>query len=268
MKKYYWMAKSDENTQIRLNKIMMILGNSIRTVRNIAYKLYPNLHGKALDNAYTNTIRDTVKLRTAGLISFEQIKETRAHVRNVQGYKDIEDFIKCQIKTDLSQYYFLTRRPSHIQPIETWFEKETIIDDFEEICGDYDIPTLSMRGKPQWSSLKKASDRLTDDHIVLYFGDNDEVGRQIYQTIQDYIHFLGCECTFRWCGITDEQEKKYGLPSNARIDGLDTEDLHEVIETEILKYIDIDKLKKIEEQEEKDRTVLDNYVLKLVKKEE
>jgi len=25
--------------------------------------------------------------------------------------------------------------------------------------------------------------------------------------------------SFRWCGITEIQEKKYGLPSNARLDG-------------------------------------------------
>ena len=90
MKKYYWMAKPDPKTQLRLSKIIEILGNGIRTVRNITYKLYPNLHGKALENAYTNTIRDTVKLRTSGLIGFHQIKEVRTSVRDLEGYQDIE----------------------------------------------------------------------------------------------------------------------------------------------------------------------------------
>jgi hypothetical protein len=266
MKKYYWMAKPDPKTQQRLNKIIEILGSGIRTVRNIAYKLYPSLHGKALENAYTNTIKDTVKLRTSGLIGFWQIKEVRTSVRDIEGYQDIDDFINCKTTTDLSQYYSLSRRPSHIKPVEVWFEKETIIDDFNHICGQYDIPTLSVRGKPQWSSLKKASGRLTNDHVVLYFGDNDRIGNQIFGTIEDYIHFLGCECSFHWGGVTEEQEQKYGLRRNVRLDGLDSEDLHEIIETEILKYIDMDKLKEIERQEEKDRKTLSNYVLRVVKK--
>lgn len=266
-KKYYWMARPDPNTKRRLQKIIELLGSGVRTVRNITYKLYPKLHGKVLENAYNTTVKDTVKLRTSGLIRFEQIKEVRTSVRNIEGYQDIDDFAEAKQIDDLSEYYSITRRPAHIKPIEVWFEKETIIDDFEDICGEYDIPTLPVRGKAQWSSLKKASNRLTRDHIILYFGDNDKVGLQIYEIIKDYIHFLGCECSFRWCGITEEQEEKYGLPSNARLDGLDTEDLHEVIRIAILEYIDTDKLKKIERQEKQDKEELDKYTLKFVKKE-
>jgi len=61
MKKYYWMAKADEITEKRLTRIMEILGDGIRTVRNIAYKLYPKLHGKALDRKYNTTIQTTVE---------------------------------------------------------------------------------------------------------------------------------------------------------------------------------------------------------------
>jgi len=189
------MAKSDPNTQQRLNKIVEILGSGVRTVRNITYKLYPKLHGKALDRKYNTTIKDTVKLRTSGKIQFRQIKEVRTSVRDIKGYDNVDIFIKNKAIDDLSQYYSLNRRPAHIKPIETWFEKETIADDFEDVCGNYDIPTLAVRGKAQWSSLKKAADRLTNDHIVLYFGDNDKVGQQIYETIKDYIKFLGCECS-------------------------------------------------------------------------
>ena len=257
----------DVRTQKRLNKIKNILGNDSKTVRNILYKLYPNLHGKSLDRKYNTTIKDTVRLRTSGQIKYHQIKEVRTSVRNSKGYQSIDDFVKKMTKTNLGSYYFLNRRPSHIKPIECWFEKETIIDEFEYVCSKYDIPTLPVRGKPQWSTLYNASERLTNDHVILYFGDNDKTGKQIFGTIVDYLHFLKCECTFRWCAITDAQEKKYGLPHNARLDGLDDKELHEVIKTEILKYINSDKLKNIELQEKKDKLTLNDYVLKLVKKE-
>lgn len=72
--------------------------------------------------------------------------------------------------------------------------------------------------------------------------------------------------TFHWCGLTEEQEQKYGLPKNARLDGLDDEDLHEIIRESVLKYIDSDKLKHIREQQEKDKKELKDYKLKIVKK--
>lgn len=265
MKKYYWMSKPDIETQKRLNKIVELLGNAIRTVRNITYKLYPKLHGKALDRKYNTTIKDTVKLRTSGKIKFDQIKEVRTHLTNPDGYKDIPDFIARQEIDDLSVYYHKTKRPAHIKPFEVWFEKETIMDIFEHECMVYDIPSLSIRGKPQWSTIKKASDRLTDEHHILYFGDDDKIGHQIFETIRDYVHYLGCECTFYWCGITEGQEQKYGLPKNVRLDGLDDEPLSEIIKDAILKYIDSDKLKKIREQQQKDKEWLKGYKLKIVK---
>lgn len=267
MKKYYWMSKPDEATEKRLNKIIEILGNGIRTVRNITYKLYPKLHGKALDRKYNTTIKDVVKLRTSGKIRFEQIKEVRTHVSNPDGYKNIQDFIdRKEIEEDLGLYYSRSKRPSHIKPFEVWYEKETIIEDVEGICMVYDVPSLTIRGKPQWSTIKKATDRLTDRHIILYFGDNDKIGHQIYETVQDYIKYLGCECSFLWCGITGEQEQKYGLPKNARLDGLDDKDLHEIIRKTISKYINSDKLKHIKKQQEKEKEKLKDYKLKIVKK--
>ena len=74
------------------------------------------------------------------------------------------------------------------------------------------------------------------------------------------------ECSFLGYGVTEEQEQKYGLPENARLDGLEDTDLHEIINEVILKYIDSDKLKHIREQQEKEREELKDYKLKIVKK--
>lgn len=267
MKKYYWMSRPDEDTEKRLDKIIKLLGDGIRSVRNITYKLYPNLHGKALDRKYNTTIKDTVKLRTSKRIKFEQIKEVRTRLSNPEGYQNMQDFIDRQeIERDLGLYYSRSKRPSHVKPFEVWYEKETVLEDFEGICLVYDVPSLTIRGKPQWSTIKKASDRLTDKHDVLYFGDNDKIGHQIFNTVEDYVHYLGCECSFLWCGVTEEQEQKYGLPKNARLDGLDDVDLHEIIKEAILKYIDSDKLKRIRDQQDKEKEELKDYKLKIVKK--
>jgi hypothetical protein len=266
MKKYYWMGIPTPSTLERHNKIIQILGDGIKTVRNITYKMYPHLKGTLLDNAYKTTIKDLVRLRVTGQIRFNQIKEVRTKLNNTRGYHDVKEFKNTKESQNPSDLYKRNRRPAHTQTIEVWFEKETVIDDFETVCGEYDIPTLTTRGDPQWSTIKKASDRLTEDHLILYFGDNDKRGRQIYQEIQDFIEYLSMERWFQWCGLTYEQEERFGLPPNSRIDGLNTNDLRTIIKETILLYIDKDILADIEKQEEKDKEYLDNYEIKLIKK--
>lgn len=261
------MAKPTPSTEARFQQILEILGNSIRTVRNITYKLYPKLHGKELDRKYNTITKDLVKLRTSGRIQFKQIKEVRTHLSNPIGYKNENDFITQQEIHNLELYYHQDRKPSHIKPFEIWYEKETIADDIENICREYDVPSLTIRGKPQWSTLKKASTRLTDKHQILYFGDNDKIGHQIYETTKDYMEYLKCECTFHWKGITEEQEQKYKyLPQNARLDGLNTTDLQELIRKTILDNIHTRTLNDIIRQEGLIKHRLKNYKLKMVKK--
>ena len=272
-REFYWKPTKkgfNKTTWKRMQKIITIVGNTTRTVRNIAYKLYPKLHGKALDNAYNMTIKDLVRLRMNRLLDMNLIKEMRTTVNDTEGYRDVEDFLRRQERDRLEDYYKRSRRPAHKYPIEVWFEKETVIDVFEEVCNEFDIPTLPVRGKPQVATMAKAAVRLTPEHHILYFGDNDKIGREdIFGTCRDYVTYLNPSIpasSFHWCGVTDSQEKRFGLPKNARLDGLDTDDLKIIIKEVIASYIDRVKLEDIEEQERKDREYLKGFKLVLVKK--
>jgi hypothetical protein len=270
---FYWKPTKkgfNKITWMRMQTIITIVGNTTRTVRNIAYKLYPKLHGKSLDNAYNMTIKDLVRLRMNHILDMDLIKEVRTTVNDVEGYRDVEDFLRYREVDALDLRYKRSRRPAHKHPMEVWFEKETVIDIFEEVCNEYDIPTLPVRGKPQVSTIAKGAVRLTPDHHILYFGDNDKIGREdIFGTCRDYVTYLNPDIpasAFHWCGVTNDQEKRFGLPKNARLDGLDTDDLVTIIKEAIEPYIDRTKLKNIVEQEKKDKEYLKGFKLVLVKK--
>lgn len=268
----YWMRKPSECVMERIFRIKEMLGDSIKTVRNITYKLYPDLHGKKLEAKYNLTIKDTVRGRTANFtklsdaILFEQIRETRTTLRDVDGYKDVEDLKSAYTVVNLDQRYSRSKRESHIRPFEVWYEKETVEPEFVRVCSKFDVPSVDMRGQGQWSTEKKASDRLTKKHVILYFGDNDKKGQEIFEVIKRNMKAMGCEAEFIWCGLTNYQEEIYGLPHHARIDGLDLEDLKELVELEIMKYIDIDKYNKIVDQEQKDKEYLRGFKAIVVKK--
>ena len=67
--KPYWMKKLKPYMTDRIKKIVQITQASLRagfqkTIRNINYKLHPNLHGKPLDLAYNRTVKLIVRGRT------------------------------------------------------------------------------------------------------------------------------------------------------------------------------------------------------------
>jgi len=268
-KKPYWKAKPTKKVRERLEKIRLFVANKARTVRGITYLLYPKLHGKALDLKYKLTSKDTVRARTSEIIPWESIKESRGHSSSPDGYADTDNFRQSIEATNLSEEYRRSKRPSHKRPVLVWFEKDTIVDEFEEICERYDIPFACSSGQGNWTMNRRmAFDELTDDSIVLYFGDNDEneKGIEIMNVIERAVNHFGCHPEFKWIMVTKEIERKYDLPKNSKIDFLEMKDLKKEIEMAILKYIDSAKLRRIIKREKKERKYLEDYRLAVVKK--
>lgn len=250
--KPYWMREPKPKVMIRLQRIKEIIGNTERTVRNICYKLYPKLHGKALDRKYNTTIKDIVRARIRRIIDWDNIRESRVELHNGHGWENADRYVKFKT-TDIWKYYSRNKRPSHRRYFECWFEKDTVMKEFRKICNKYDVPFMAIRGQLTWTMKRKSAiERLNDDDLILYFGDNDDKGKEIRDVIKRDLKYLGCNAEMRWVAITEEQEKKYSLPKNARIDGLDLKDLEELIEREVKKLIDIKKFNEIVEQEERD----------------
>lgn len=261
----YWMRKPKKDVIKRIEKIKEIIGEGVRTVRNITYKLYPNLHGKELDIKYNLTIKDTVRARTSRVIGFEQIRETRTRLHDYQGYQNVDDFIDSYMIDNLEDYYKRNKRPIHLKHFEVWFEKATVEPEFQSVCYKYDIPCVCVRGQAQWSTLNKGSKR--DIPMILYFGDNDDKGYEILNVIKRDMKLVwNQEIKFVWCGITSEQEKKYKLPENSRIDVLELDDLKELVEDVIKQHIDMNMYQKILSQEERDKEHLRKFKAIVVKK--
>lgn len=265
MVKPHWMRKPGPDVKERFRLILDLLKKkSPRTVRNISYSLYPDLEGGELDNKYNLTIKDTVRMRMWELIPFDAIKESRTHVHEINNSDTIDDFIDYLESIDLSNLYHKNKKPCFKVPIEVWFEKDTVSDVFQEVCDKYTIPMLCVRGKSQVSSIRKGFERfksylrLRNGGHVLFFGDNDKSGKENYEDIRYKFKFWKSECSFHWCGVTDEQIEKYGIPGY-RLDGFNDEDLAEILEECILKYVDKDKFNELTEQENQEKELLKNY---------
>ncbi len=254
----YWQRKPSKKVTEWVQNISNLLSDGqVRTVRNITYHFYPGIHGKELDLAYHNIVKYIVRGRAVThTIKWNSIRESRVKLNAGKGWENTKEFIDYHTK-DLADRYSRDKTPSHMKQFEVWFEKDTIEPEFSEVCGKYDVPNMATRGQLTWTAKKKASERLDGDSVILYFGDNDGKGREIFDVICRDLKYLGCGVRVLWAGITGKQELKYGLSPECRLDGVDLEDLKRIVEKAVLRYIDVDKFNAIIRQEGKDIKLLE-----------
>lgn len=252
----YWMKTPADRTFRRLEKIRDIVDDEgTCTVRRVLYRLYPNLHGAALDKKYNTTIKDVVRARILGMVPWGSIRESRVEYHGGTGWDDVDEFVNFKTDLDfLAQTYCRDKTPSHLRDIVVLFEKNTVVEEFGRVCNKYDIPWMSTRGQLTWTEKNKsATQRLDGDNLVLYFGDNDEKGREIMDVIERDLAYRGCGAEMKWVAVTEEQEEKHGLPSEARLDGFKLSDLEVLIREIVLEYIDDYVYKDILDQETEDK---------------
>ncbi len=251
----YWMKTPSGRVRGRLAQIASLVEGQVRTVRNITYRLYPDAKGKILERAYNTTIKDVVRGRVLGLVPWDRIREERVERHSPNGWATSQAYLDHLLDPDQWKYYAKSKRAAHRVPIEVWFEKATVEPEFRKVCNRYDVPFMSTRGQLTWSA-KKASERLREKTVILYFGDNDETGDEIAAVIRREFRYLGVPATLEWAGVTPEQEGRFHLPPGARLDGFDLEDLETVIEEELAPYIDLDRFREIVAEEERERREL------------
>lgn len=268
----YWMKEPSKKVMERLNKIVSMI-TSTMTVRRVCYMLFPGVHGKKLENAYNNTIKDVVRLRIREMLPWDSIRESRCEFVKPYDYyafDNLEDFIATESDDGetLADRYERNMSITHLRNILVWFEKDTVEPEFKEVCKKYHVPLVCGRGQATWSIKKKLGDFLNADWIVLYCGDNDEKGREIMDVIERDFRYLGCDAEVQWVMVTEEMEAEYDLPEEARLDDFDLEDLKSILENIILEYIDKDELKKLKDEEKKDRQQLRKCKLVLEKNDD
>jgi hypothetical protein len=222
----------------RLDKIKNILGSGAKTVRRIFYML-------GSQTGYNSIVKDCVWLRLQGEVGWNDITEEGRHLLGSQSYESLTDFIGR-----IPGEYTLSKKKAFSQPLEVWLEKATLQSLFYQVTDKYDIGLLVIRGEPSWTSLYNASLRLSDE-LILYFGDNDSYGHNIFNGIQDHLGQLGCNPTFERIALTDELEAKF-CPGESHLDGMPADELTQLLVSTIRQYLDAAAFEKLVEKEAED----------------
>jgi hypothetical protein len=179
------------------------------TVRQVYYQLVARHMIENKRTQYQATCDLLVKMRQDGTVPWAWVEDRNRRPRQVQMYDDLGDFINVvrrayrrDVWQDQSAY------------VEVWLEKDALSGIFEDVLRTYGVTLNVGRGYDGWDSIHNAAERLGDgrDATILYFGDFDPSGEDMFYSLQKRLATFGCAPELVKCALTLEDVRRYDLP--------------------------------------------------------
>jgi 5S rRNA maturation endonuclease (ribonuclease M5) len=184
------------------------------TLRQVFYQLVAK---KIIPNnlrAYKNLSYLIAKARKNGDIPWDVIRNHTRFVIKENSWPNFKDFTK-----KIEKIYHKSKLANQRNYIEIWIEKDSLREWFEPITKEFDVPLIICRGYPSITTLYEASKRLKEIQKpihILYFGDFDPSGEDIFRTIKEkLIKDFGVnrrKLHIKKVALTLKDIKKYKLP--------------------------------------------------------
>jgi len=180
------------------------------TVRQVYYQLVSRQVIENNRGQYQAVSSALVDARREGIIPWEWIEDRLRRPRHVSMWSGLPDFAE----TCRNAY---RRDVWDTQPVylEVWLEKDALSGIFEDVMNPYGVTLNVGRGYDGWDSIHNAATRFQDiaaDVTVLYFGDFDPSGEDMFRSLIDRMANLDCWPEIIKCALTREDIRQYRLP--------------------------------------------------------
>lgn len=184
------------------------------TLRQIYYQLVSK---ELIDNKqseYKSLSRLLVKAREDNSIDWDCMIDRTRSFYQIPSYPDYEHFIRSQIyKFADKRYYWRDMQQGQKKYIEVWIEKDALSSIFEDVVQDYSINLVVCKGYPSRTFLKDFIDRsLKKESLILYFGDLDPSGINIFDTTKKYFTENISKFDMKRYALTFDQINDFNLP--------------------------------------------------------
>ena len=232
------------------------------TLRQTYYQLVAKHIIDNNKNEYQKLSNALVWARQQELIPWEWIEDRTRQPREVNMWSDLNDFFKT-----VKSAYRKDVWASQENYIVVWVEKDALSGIFQRIVNAYGVTLIVGRGYNSWSIKKELADIFRASRkkpIVLYFGDFDPSGEDIYRDIEESFRFFQISLNkIEKVSLTKEDIEKYNLPPDfakksdtrfkkfiakngdiaVELDALPADVLREKIKSCIEKYLNMEKFK-------------------------
>jgi hypothetical protein len=187
------------------------------TLRQIYYQLVAKeliLNNK---NEYKSLSRMLTTARENNKISWDCMHDRTRIFFEKPVEMDANNFIKWQSKAFLNEHsYFRDLMQEQLKYIEIWIEKDALYSLFEKVCIKHCIPLVVCKGYPSTTFKNNYINRskCDKDNLILYFGDMDASGLNIFDTTKEYFGNKLNNFKMDRIALNKEQISKYKLPAS------------------------------------------------------
>jgi hypothetical protein len=237
------------------------------TVRQVFYRAVAAGLVEKTETEYKATVARLLSaMRRDGSIPYHWISDPtrrRRKVATFDGMADMMSGMHHQYRRDLWSR-------SNVE-VEIWLEKEALAGVLGSVCDEYDVALMVTRGYPSLSFTYEAAQMLgmKTETYIYYFGDLDNHGLQIEQTVQNQLYEHGCYgFTFERIAITEQQVSAWNLPTRPdksgggwaiEVDAIEPNQLRELCRDAIEQHVDASELEYLRGIERLEKDVLSSF---------
>ncbi len=244
------------------------------TLRQVYYQL---VSGQVIENsrsAYQGVSNALVDARLEGSIPWEWLEDRLRRPSIYGGYRDPAHFALV-----MKYRYYRDIWPTQPRRFEAWLEKDALSGIFTNVCSRYNVTLNVGRGYDGWDSIHNAAERYGtgENWTILYYGDFDPSGDDMVRSLRERLGQLRSFPTIIKIALSMDDVTRYELPPNktkptdtrrgafiekhgdvaVELDALRPAVLEESLRTEIEKLMDMSAFRATEEQEKKDRELIE-----------
>jgi len=183
--------------------------NHPMTVRQVYYQLVSRQVLENNKGRYKAVSTLLVDARKSGEIPWDWIEDRLRRARTVGMWNDLSDFAETA-----GRAYRRDVWATQNNYLEVWLEKDALSGIFEDVLNDYGVTLNVGRGYDGWDSIRNAAGRYGDgDNVtVLYFGDFDPSGEDMFRSLGERLARFGCEPNIMKISLTFADVERYSLP--------------------------------------------------------
>ncbi len=249
------------------------------TLRQTYYQLVSRHIIENNKNEYQKLSNALVFARQQGIINWEWIEDRTRQPREVNMWSDLNDFFET-----VKSAYRKDVWASQENYIVVWVEKDALSGIFQKITSKYGVTLVVGRGYNSWSVKKELADmfeRYEKEPVVLYFGDFDPSGEDIFRDLEKSFYFFQISLKkIEKVSLTKEDIEKYNLPPDfakksdtrskkfiakngdmaVELDALPADVLREKIKSSIEKYLDMEKFKIVLGEQSREQYEIEEFL--------
>lgn len=257
------------------------------TLRQLYYQLVAGDHIPNSQYEYKKLGYVVNKGRLAGFIDWEMIEDRSRSVQSNPHWDSPRQIAEAAVNS-----YYEDRWNNQICYIEVWCEKDAVSNIIQPVCSEWDVTFMANRGYLSQSSMYEAVERFRRAEMngktshLIYLGDHDPSGIDMHFDIRNRLEIFLKESMIgiSRIALTMEQIQTYQPPNNPakqtdsrfrkyaavydtdfswELDALQPSVLSDIVENEILLYVDMDCWEKAQDLENASKKKLQYLVNKL-----